>query len=526
MKYFKFEKLKIMSKSKILIAFIAVLMFGYGCADLDVENLNQPDTTRALADPSDLVSLAEGGVVAQFEEYLEHANVIWMYQADYLTNTNAANDYWGVSDEPRRRVQNTTTFDDKYNWEFIWRASNNANSTANDIIQAVEVDGKTLTVGSSDLTQKTLGLAYFMKGTAQGMVSLIYDQGLIVDVDTDVTALEFVDYQTMAASAVANLEKAIQVYQSSGANFDYITDTNLSSDQMIEVLNSYIAKFLISSARNRTEAAALDWNKIRTATMNGVKEDWSPSSEDAVIRNDIHGWCGFLINADGATYAPVDLQVPHLGSTDRAYPKSYPVPSDEFLDPVVTDDQRFGVYIEEDADQDGVADGGAFSDFTYTPSIGWLRESRGKHLFTNYSGLRYIYDSNVSGDGNPMHIMTVSETLMMQAEAEYMLGNYQACADVINAGPRTTRGGLPAVSADPAELEAVIYEEFVIECHQASAGVGLAYMRRWDRLQRGSFIHLPVPAFELEILGEDIYTYGGEGFESESGTADGSNSWK
>jgi hypothetical protein len=51
-------------------------------------------------------------------------------------------------------------------------------------------------------------------------------------------------------------------------------------------------------------------------------------------------------------------------------------------------------------------------------------------------------------------------------------------------------------------------------------------MRRHDMLQEGSATMLPVPADELEILGMEIYTFGGPNFAGQAGTASGANNWK
>ena len=40
------------------IVFIALGLLTYSCADLEVENLVEPDSSKALANPSDLMNLA------------------------------------------------------------------------------------------------------------------------------------------------------------------------------------------------------------------------------------------------------------------------------------------------------------------------------------------------------------------------------------------------------------------------------------------------------------------------------------
>ena len=51
-------------------------------------------------------------------------------------------------------------------------------------------------------------------------------------------------------------------------------------------------------------------------------------------------------------------------------------------------------------------------------------------------------------------------------------------------------------------------------------------MRRNDLLQKGTPTQFPVPADELEIGGDDTYTFGGESNAGQDGSASGIGSWK
>ena len=53
-----------------------------------------------------------------------------------------------------------------------------------------------------------------------------------------------------------------------------------------------------------------------------------------------------------------------------------------------------------------------------------------------------------------------------------------------------------------------------------------AFMRRHDMLQEGTPTMYPVPASELEITQDEIYTFGGISQAGQEGTASGANDWR
>jgi len=110
------------------------------------------------------------------------------------------------------------------------------------------------------------------------------------------------------------------------------------------------------------------------------------------------------------------------------------------------------------------------------------------------------------------------------AEASAQTGNLANAAAIINAGTRTTRGKLPAVSADKAQIMAAIHHERVIELMVTGAGLQFYEMRKNNFLQKGTPLHLPLPAKTLETFGEPqpFYTFGGpSGADGENGSSGG-----
>jgi hypothetical protein len=72
-------------------------------------------------------------------------------------------------------------------------------------------------------------------------------------------------------------------------------------------------------------------------------------------------------------------------------------------------------------------------------------------------------------------------------------------------------------------LDAIFYER-TIELFSNNMGIQYFDMRRFDKLQKGTPLHMPLPGGELETLEMSNYTFGGADNAGEEGTAD--SGWK
>jgi len=107
--------------------------------------------------------------------------------------------------------------------------------------------------------------------------------------------------------------------------------------------------------------------------------------------------------------------------------------------------------------------------------------------------------------------MRKAEIDMFKAEALVQLNRLPEAINVINAGSRTTRGGLPPLSSGASidEVKKAITYERTIELPLTGMGIEYFDMRRSSQLQDGSLLHFPIPAQQLEVLVEPFYTFGG-----------------
>jgi hypothetical protein len=78
-----------------------------------------------------------------------------------------------------------------------------------------------------------------------------------------------------------------------------------------------------------------------------------------------------------------------------------------------------------------------------------------------------------------------------------------------------------------AEMQFALMREYAVEVSNLGAvGTNWFFMRRHDLLQEGTMTMFPVPSGELEVLGLDLYTFGGVDFAGDVGAASGANTWK
>ena len=152
------------------------------------------------------------------------------------------------------------------------------------------------------------------------------------------------------------------------------------------------------------------------------------------------------------------------------------------------------------------------SDFQFLPDNNF-RPDRGMYHFSHYRHKRYDYImKNVWYGDVSKPTFLVWENELFKAEALLRLGNIDAALSILNdpAGARKVRGKLADVTTrNTDEILWHIFYERDIELINSGAGIGFYDMRRRDQLQRGTILHFPVPAGELQIAMHDIYTIGG-----------------
>lgn len=495
---------------KLTVLLSTALIFTHlGCSDdaFEIENLNAPDAKRALAQAEDVENLLLGAFRDFFRTSSGFAAIFPNLIADQASTTNAYQAFWDYSKEKDGKIaiynHPTNQNPGAYTIPF---ADYNANiQTANSILSLIS-DGTKYNISDEDVTDKFKALCLAIRGLSMGTLGGLYDKGYVVTEDSDILALKLQPYGDLIDQAIKDIDEAINSINSlgSGATFELHSGVDLSAATVTEVLNSFAAKIMLSKARTAQEAALLDYTKIIAYAEKGISADFKPAALEDVFFSNLQDWSTYTL-ADDAGYLPTDIKIPHLMDKTGTYPDSYPTDSDVILDPVDTDDARI-------------------SYFGYASAFGYLRESRGRWLFTNYKNNRFYTDNDRNQTGIPVDIFHKSELDYILAEAYLMTNQLDKAKTLLDNSPRTTVGMLPEVNLSEAAIKDAIFYEYSIELDLASTiGTQWFFMRRHDLLQKGTPLHYPVPATELELNGIGFYTFGGNSAE---GTATGSNSWR
>ena len=494
-------------KKLIYILIVATLL---SCTqdEFNIGNPNQADAERVLANSADFQNFNISNHSTLFSTQISFGGIYYRGLADQFSTTNAFRGFWNFCDQPRRQIVNSTANDDLGNQFGPWNAFNSVINNANIVIDNIENAGGQVIVDDVDLTNQELAGAYFDKGIAQGYLAYIYDKAYVVNPGDDINALEFSTYQEMYLAAEVNILNSLQL-ASSVPGFSYESYPNgqvLDNVLFSQLANSYLAKLGIGVARTDAEAQSLDYNKILEYANNGIVEDFSPEATEDVFFNNFQDWSLFLLG-DGAGYMPADIKIQRL--FDPTYDTDYPVDESIILGEASSNDPRLFEYYEYVGE-----------------NFGFLRASRGRQLFSSYRTIKFFNGNDQNQTGLPTNILAKAEIDYIKAECYYRLGNFTAAVATLDESPRRIKGNQSTTEAAPNILNALLYE-VSIELDLASGiCVEWAFMRRHDMLQMGSPTMFPVPASELEITQDDIYTFGGEAAAGNVGTASGSNDWK
>ncbi|MBD3616386.1 MAG: hypothetical protein HUJ22_07420 [Gracilimonas sp.] len=476
---------------------VGLLTLTVGCADLAVENLNEPETERALASSEDLEGLANG-LYRDF--YLGNHN--FGAQMALAVGADAATASWGnagmqlMGTEPRPAWDNSPNFSYAYVTEDQFEDMYSINSSATDVLKAmasgIEFDNPNMIEA----------FAKFNQALSIGYIGLMFDQGYIVDentTDEEISNPTLRPYGELIDHAVAKLNEVITISEANtfSLNSSMMQTTATMDNVFLEKLaHSYAARFLANAPRNLAETQAVDWSAVRTHAQNGIDSDFIVIGTSDFLWYNYSGY--YLVNPG---WGRVDHYV--INKMDPTYPAHNPDGTD---------------YPAPDSAN--VVDERLFSDFQYLPSNNF-RAERGLYFFSNFRHSRTDYYIG-SWDGD-LREVTTSEMDMYIAESHYHDQNYVLAKTVIDNSERISRGNMDPVLATEEEIWKAIHHERLVE--QFNTGVGLEFfqMRKYDKLQEGTLLHFPIPASTLEVLGmtKPFYTFGGVDNADGQGTSSG-----
>lgn len=510
-----------MMKNIFKTSFLLLVCTGmafWGCQELGTVNVNSPDEERALQNPSDVESLIGGS-------YFTFHNALYGFgypdesletAADYLTYS------WGnygsneLSHEPRAPIPNSTSWGYRGFVTRPWFDLYGVISSCNDGLRAIS--------GGLEIDEldRAKAFAKFMQGMSHAMLGVLFDQAFIFDenVNLDTDILELKPYQEVFAAGKAEMEEAISIMESSSFTLpeSWIRGNAFTSAELAQLAHSLLANYMAMVPRDPAERLAVNWNEVLTHLDKGMTTDFTVLDEAGQWW---HSMQSFHSNSVGATTTWGRADYKMIGSSDRSngYQTWLNLPvaqRDDFE--MDTADLRIW---DQTRDASGNQNPGLYF---YNNGNARFNADRGTYHHSMYASHRYAaYQAN--NDTGPMYMLLTTQNDFLRAEALLHIGGReQEVADIINS-TRVTNGGLePATVADgagsmsderkalkPASLWAMMKYDKAIETTITFCGTGFCDRRGWGELVSGTFLHLPIPANEMQTLQLQVYTFGGGG---------------
>jgi len=494
-----------------------------GCSSLDVVNPNAPDAKRALSDPTALEAVAGGTLRSWFNTYEGcQGNCVLVTQAQTFSaswNNWNMNFYSSVDADGKRLTrpwQNDPAAAGRTSMEVPWVGMYAAISSAVDVLKAIRTT-KTVINNASD-TKRSETIAELSLGLGLSYIALNYDKGYIVDETIDVATLTYSNRKAVRDAAVAKLTSAANLAKANAFTTpaswtNGVTYTNV---QIAQIASTMAAITLAYYPRDGKENLAVDWARVLSFTSAGMS---AGTPVDFVFVGDgCVAWCHEILTwFDAFDTGRVHTRVANL-IDPLTQQTPYPTGGNKIPN---APDKRMGDGSFGDASiVDGFATNPktakAGTDFAYSRDE-IFRPSRGSYHQSNIGHVRYDLSKNqdpsgIYGGYGPAPVVSAGQNDLLWAEALIRTGGSLANAATLLNKTRVGRGGLtPASGGDGvAGLTASLGYEMEIEL----LGLGAStyyWRRRTDGLLAGTPHEMPVPAKELGVKGEALYTWGGAG---------------
>lgn len=523
-----------MHKSIGLIALTT--LFAVGCADLAVSNPNDADRERALRTAGDLEALIGGGFGTWYEVTSSNSSsgpllMTLAYQHSATAANFAMVEFSGWPKVPAHASPSDNFVDQNVgnNWVRLWRAASTS------VEGVAELESGEFDLDAEDLA-RAKAFSYFVLGLVHGSVAVMYDQGYIFDPTVPVEEVALHPREEVLEASFGYFDQAIQ--EASAEDFT-IPDTwmsrEISSDELIRIAHSYRARLRAAMARTPEERQAVDWNAVISDIDAGITEPFEI---------DMRPGTGFESNTlenifRFGPWGQLSYQV--LGMADqsgqyqrwfaRAPADRHPQFSETDVFLIITPDLRFaqGATLDEQRLEENKGTKFEISRGSGGFSAQWVRPDRGsfRWAYYRYHELDAWANNYDPAEPTDMPEITVEEMRLLRAEALYRMGDLAGAAEVVNetrvpAGLNVTDASSTNTSCVPklpngecGDLFEMLKWEVRLETIYRGLFMAPWYFhgRGWGDLTEGSFLELPVPSRELELLFLEPYTFG-PGFES------------
>ena len=450
-----------------------------------------------------------------------------------------------------------------------WYNNYGALVSANLVILALQNGVKIPGPTDSSANPMILAAARFMQGAALSNIALVYDSGYAFDETTDPTQIRLVGRDSVQRAALVKLDAAIALAGGATAawsipeSFLHQIGEAWTNTQLAQVAGYWAARTIAYFPHDVAENAAANWGKVLTYASAGIS---AGTPFDMEIVGDGPGtpnsWWNDHREIASALFDWTRVNTRVACLFDAAFKCHHPNDAADQPIPQAADYRFNGDDVVGDnciplvayaalmsADPTGTAYGAHCStanklggaDFVYLPASGatWTGypASRGYWRFSNVAFVRYYFDGWDSPNyavGKLQFVLAAENDLLWAEALARTGGSFATAAAKINK-TRVGRGHLPALTGSEslqALIDAIAYERG-IELYAAGPMIPWYDQRRlapdlnphyysaaadsdqtgWlpygKGLQPGTARLFPVPAQELSLLGDSIYTYGG-----------------
>ncbi len=491
-----------------------------GCAaNLDVVNPNAPDAKRALADPSALEAVGSGALRTWVNTWsaAEGNTVLDVQAQSYTASWNNFNmNAYAQIDASGSRIgwQNDPAATGRTSIEGPWSGYYGAMSSATDVLTALRVNNVALS--TPDATKRLEVIAELSQAASEMTIALMYDKGYIVDETVDFATLTYSDRKAMRDAARARLDEVISLAKSNTFTTPtaWLNGYSLTNTQVAQLANTMAALLLAEWPRNAAENAAVDWGAVANYASQGIS---SGTAFDFQFNGNGGSWypetyCWFNSMDTGR----VHTRVAHL--LDPATQQD-PWPAGGNPQPHSADkrlgDGSFGTEDMIGGFGNVPKDAGAGTDFAWS-SQAIFNPARGNYQQSNIAHIRYDHTgtqdpSGIYGCAGQVPIMSATVNDLLWAEGLIRSGGSLATAATLINKTRVGRGGLPPASAADGTADLTTKLQYEQDVELLGMGpIPQMNRRRIDALLPGTPHEMPVPAKELGVFGQALYSWGGK----------------
>lgn len=507
-----------MKKIILFVLTILTLLSVSSCdifESMDVPNENQPDI-NSLAKPEEFYSLLRNGYNTWYNSSIAASPCMAFACAElFQTGTNS----WGsgmVWFRPRPALFNDDAPDPVIIINFgAWYNYYSSVGITVRMSKMFDDPNFKISLNGTDYTNRAKAHTYIIQALLYGNIALLYDKAYLFTEESELP-FDYVantkNYKEVMDYAVSKLDQAIDIIQKDEINEDpasVVAGVNFDKNLLLQFANSMAARFLASNARTQAENTQVDWNKVKNYSEKGLTEDFSVAYDQ--------GWRGKVMTRDeGMNYFVLynynwqrasQWLMKKMAPNDPHAVNPIPVVqgSDSFKDwPEIINspDQRLKKYFKFDSMRNWFG-----ADRT-------TRAGYGTFILCQYRYWRY-YDVVNNEQGAIDHFLKVENDTYLAESLIRTRGDKVKITELIN-NSRVNIGGLPPAEASESyeNLEEKMFYERYVECDLVWPQLGFFDRRRNnDQMIEGTVRHFPIPAPELKMHNQPIYTFGGVGHE-------------